>query len=160
MNSDGLKRRRIGCDAAGDPLPGTVDEQRCFHISFRAEEHDIDELDHVNNAVWVTWVQDASMAHWYAAARPQDVSAYVAMVLRHEVDYRGNIQAGDEVTAVTWVEVQPRGARFTRRVEFFNDKGRLLVSARSQWALIEKATGKLVRIPDELAAPFLRKSVG
>lgn len=160
MNSDGLKRRRIGCDAAGDPLAGKIDEQCRFHISFRAEEHDIDELDHVNNAVWVTWLQDASVAHWFAAARPGDIDTYVAVVLRHEVDYRGNVRAGEDATAVNWVEGRPRGARYSRRVDFTDNKGTVLVSALSQWALIDKATGKLVRVPVEVAAPFLRDATG
>lgn len=154
------RRRRIGCDAAGKPLPGKIDEQRRFRITFRAEEADIDELGHVNNAVWVTWIQDASVAHWFAAARPGDTDTYVAVVLRHEIDYRGNVQAGEDATAITWLEGHPRGARYSRRVGFTDDKGSLLVSALSQWALIEKATGKLVRVPAEVAAPFLRDEAG
>lgn len=149
------KRRRIGCDVSGHPLPGRIDAQRRFHIALQAEANDIDELGHVNNATWVVWIQDASVAHWLAAARPQDAGRYVAMVLRHEVDYRGNIKAGEKVTAVTWVEGAPRGARYFRRVDFVDGKGRLLVSALSQWALIEKTTGKLVRVPVEVAAPFI-----
>lgn len=160
MNPDGFKRRRIGCDAAGAPLPGTIDEQRRFHIGFRAEEHDIDELGHVNNAVWVTWIQDASVAHWFAASRPCDTDAFVAVVLRHEVDYRGNVRSGEDAIAITWVGGQPRGARYWRRVDFTDDKGGLFVSALSQWALIEKASGKLIRVPAEVAVPFQRDATG
>ncbi|WP_371262952.1 acyl-CoA thioesterase [Sphingomonas sp. OV641] len=88
-----------------------MDEHRRFHIRFRARDADIDELGHVNNAVWVTWIQDVSVAHWLTAARPQDRDRFVAVVLRHEVDYRGNVRAGDEVSAITWVVRAPRGAR-------------------------------------------------
>lgn len=136
-------------------MPGEVDAQQRFHTAFRAGKDDIDELGHVNNAVWVTWIQDASVAHWLRAARAQDRDRFVAVVLRHEIDYRGNIRAGEHATAVTWVEGAPRGARYTRRVDFVDGKGRLLVSALSRWALIEKATGKLYRVPPEMAAPFL-----
>ena len=148
-------RRRIGCDEHGHPLVGEVDEHRRFHIRFRARDADIDELGHVNNAVWVTWIQDVSVAHWLTAARPRDADTYVAMVLRHEVDYRGNIRAGEETFAITWVEGKPRGARYARCVEFKDSNGQTLVAALSQWVLIEKATGKLVRVPAEVAAPFL-----
>jgi acyl-CoA thioester hydrolase len=70
MSVAATRRRRIGCDATGTPLAGEVDGQRRFHIAFRAGDDDIDELGHVNNAVWVTWIQDASVAHWLQAARP------------------------------------------------------------------------------------------
>ncbi|HAF42728.1 MAG TPA: thioesterase [Sphingobium sp.] len=148
-------RKRIGCDASGVPLAGSIDGQRHFHLRFDASEEDIDELGHVNNTTWVAWIQDASVAHWFAAARPGDADTFVAVVLRHEVDYRGNIKAGESATAATWVEGRPRGARYARRVEFTDVKGRLLVESLSQWALLEKATGRLVRVPAEVAAPFL-----
>jgi len=155
MNMPASGGRRIGCDASGTPLAGKLDGQRRFHIRFRVQEEDIDELGHVNNATWVVWVQDASVAHWFAAARPGDADEYAAMVVRHEIDYRRNVRAGDEVTAVTWVDGPPRGARYARRVEFTDSEGRLLVAALSQWVLIAKANGKLVRVPPELAARFL-----
>ena len=62
-----------------------------FAMTFTARAEHIDVMGHVNNAVWVTWLQDASVAHWFAAARPGDTDTYVAVVLRHEVDYRGNV---------------------------------------------------------------------
>jgi len=160
MTDSLAKRRRIGCDVSGHPLPGRIDAQRRFHIAFQASADDIDELGHVNNATWVVWIQDASIAHWLAAARPRDAGHYVAMVLRHEVDYRSSIRAGEEVTAVTWVEGVPRGARYARRVEFLDSKGQLLVAALSQWALIVKTTGKLARVPSEVAAPFINDETG
>lgn len=148
-------RRRIGCDEHGQPLAGEVDGRRRFHIRFRARDADIDELGHVNNAVWVTWIQDASVAHWLNAARPQDRDRFVAVVLRHEVDYRGNVRVGDEVAAITWVVGAPRGARYARCVEFHDADRRMIVASLTQWALVDRGTGKLTRIPVEVAAPFL-----
>ncbi|WP_052209028.1 acyl-CoA thioesterase [Sphingopyxis fribergensis] len=132
-----------------------MDEHRRFHIRFHARDADIDELGHVNNAVWVTWIQDASVAHWLTAARRQDRDRFVAVVLRHEVDYRGNVRAGDEVSAITWVVGAPRGARYARCVEFHGDDGRTIVVSLTQWALVDRETGKLARVPVEVAAPFL-----
>ena len=148
-------RRRIGSDEHGHPLVGEVDEHRRFHIRLRARDADIDELGHVNNAVWVTWIQDASVAHWLTAARLQDRDRFVAVVLRHEVDYRGNVRAGDAVSAITWVVGVPRGARYARCVEFHDEDGRTLVASLTQWALVDRETGKLARVPVEVAAPFL-----
>lgn len=95
------------------------------------------------------------MADGRAAARPQDRDRFVAVVLRHEVDYRGNVRAGDEVSAITWVVRAPRGARYARCVEFHAEDGRTIVASLTQWALVDRETGKLARVPVEVAAPFL-----
>ncbi|HEY8333986.1 MAG TPA: acyl-CoA thioesterase [Tardiphaga sp.] len=155
MSDGSAIRRRIGCDDEGQPLCGRIDDRCRFHLRFRAHDTDIDELGHVNNATWVSWIQDASVAHWLRAARSEDRDRFAAVVVRHEVDYRGNIRSGDEIAAVTWVSGAPRGARYARRVEFAGADGRTLVSSLSQWALIDRQTGKLVRVPPEVAAPFL-----
>lgn len=116
---------------------------------------DIDELGHVNNAVWVRWVQEMATAHWLALAPAEQVAAYVWVVTRHEIDYRGNVRAGETVTGETWVAGPARGARFDRHVRFTGADGRVKVAALTTWALIDRATGKLLRIRDEIAAPFL-----
>lgn len=155
-----MARRRIGRDAAGVPLPGRIDERRRFHIRFRAEEADVDELEHVNNAAWVGWIQDASVAHWLAAAPPEEADRYVAMVVRHEVDYRRNISDGTVVVATTWIEEAPRGASYKRRVDFTDDEGTLLVAAISRWVLIDRESGRLARVPKHLFALFVQKEAG
>lgn len=124
-----------------------------FTRSFTAQAEDIDELGHVNNAVWVRWVQEIALAHWYAIAPAAHQAKYVWVILRHEIDYRGNLLEGERVTAETWVGI-PKGARFDRFVRFVKD-GRTLVEAKTTWAPIEQASGRLVRITPELAAPFL-----
>jgi acyl-CoA thioester hydrolase len=44
----------------------------------------------------------------------------------------------------------------TRAIRFRNAAGKVLVSARTTWALIDQASGRLVRVPPEVAAPFYR----
>jgi acyl-CoA thioester hydrolase len=126
-----------------------------FTQSFTARDEHIDELGHVNNAVWVRWIQDIAVAHWQAVAPPEHRDAYIWVVTRHEIDYRGNIVAGDTVSAETWVGEAPRGARFDRLVRFTGADGRVKVEARSTWAILDRASGRLIRVPREVAAPFL-----
>lgn len=123
--------------------------------TFIALPEHIDELGHVNNAVWVQWVQDIATEHWGRVAAPEHAARYIWVVTRHEIDYRGNIGAGESVTAETFIPQGPRGARFDRCVEFRDDAGKLLVAARSTWAMLDRASGRLVRVPAEVAAPFL-----
>jgi acyl-CoA thioester hydrolase len=121
-------------------------------IEPRAE--DIDELGHVNNAVYVRWIQDMATAHWRAVARPEDVDRYVWVVTRHEIDYRRATKLGETLVARTWVG-EPQGARFDRFVEIVGADGSVRVSARTVWALVELSTMRPIRIQREVAAPFL-----
>lgn len=126
-----------------------------FFLDLIARAGDIDELGHVNNAVWVRWVQDIATAHWQAVADPAHVAAYAWVVIRHEIDYRGNVGEGARVIARTWIPGVPQGARFDRCVEFHDEAGRLLVAVRSTWAMIDRASGRLVRIRPDVAGPFI-----
>jgi acyl-CoA thioester hydrolase len=126
-----------------------------FIHSFTAAPSDIDELGHVNNAVWVRWIQDMATSHWQAVATPEHIAAYYWVVTRHEIDYRGNIAAGESVTACTWIEREPKGAQFDRRVDFVDTNGKVIVRANTTWAMIDKATGRLVRVRPEVSAPFM-----
>jgi hypothetical protein len=66
-----------------------------FTQMITAQPADIDELGHVNNSVWVRWIQDMATAHWNAAALPEHIAAYYWVVVRHEIDFLGNIAAGE-----------------------------------------------------------------
>ena len=125
-----------------------------FSQTFTAQPQHIDELGHVNNAVWVDWIQQIATAHWSAVAAPEHQAAYIWVVTRHEIDYRGNIGPGESVTAETFIPTGPSGARFDRSVDFRTTAGQVIVSARTTWAMIDKASGRLSRVRDEVTAPF------
>lgn len=126
-----------------------------FALSFTAGPEHIDVMGHVNNAVWVQWMEAIATAHWEADAAPEHVAAYAWVVTRHEIDYRGNIAEGESATAETVIPAGPSGARFDRVVEFRNPAGKVIVSARSTWAMIDRASGRVMRVPAEVAAPFM-----
>ena len=126
-----------------------------FTRTITAQDADIDELGHVNNAVWVRWIQEVAVAHWRALASEADQARYVWVVTRHEIDYRGNLVAGEAVTAETWVAEPPHGARFDRLMRFTGADGRVKVEARTTWALLDAETGRLLRVPAALAELFL-----
>jgi acyl-CoA thioester hydrolase len=125
-----------------------------FTRNFVAEPQHIDELGHVNNAVWVQWIQDLATAHWEAAALPEHLDAYFWVVIRHEIDYRGNIAEGQSAKGTTWIEGGARGAKSLRVVEFTDMDGKTLVSARTTWAMLDRSSGRLARVRPEVLAPF------
>ena len=122
--------------------------------NFTALPQHIDELGHVNNAVWVDWIQQLATAHWALVAAPEHQAAFIWVVTRHEIDYRGNIGVGESVEAVTWIPSGPTGARFDRRADFCGADGKVLVSSNTTWAMIDRATGRLARVREEVTAPF------
>ncbi|MFT3966613.1 MAG: acyl-CoA thioesterase [Sphingobium sp.] len=126
-----------------------------FEKRFAAEPGDIDIMGHVNNAVWVRWMEEVATAHWQAVADPAHVAAYAWVVIRHEIDYRGNIGPGESITARTWIEEPPKGARFDRHISFIGADGREKVRARTTWAMIDSMSGRIMRVPVAVAAPFL-----
>jgi acyl-CoA thioester hydrolase len=125
-----------------------------FTLPFTPTAADIDELGHVNNAVWVRWVQDMATAHWMAVASAEHVAAYIWVVVRHEIDYLGNISLGQSVTGRTWISDQPKGARFDRNVEFVDADGKAIVSAKTTWVMLDRATGRVARVRPEVSQPF------
>ena len=126
-----------------------------FEMVFTAGPEHIDELGHVNNAVWVQWIQQVAVAHWDAFADASHRQAYYWVVVRHEIDYLRAAHEGDRVTGRTWVGDVPKGARFDRFMEFIGKDGRQCVRSRTQWAIIDKALGRPVRVPTEVIAPFM-----
>src|SRR6478752_3133032 len=126
-----------------------------FSVAITAGPEDIDELGHVNNAIWVKWIQDVAVAHWTAVAPRAHREAYFWVVTRHEIDYRGNVREGETVTGETWVPDPPKGARFDRYMRFTGADGKVKVEAKTTWAMVEQATGRIARVTAEVAAPFL-----
>jgi acyl-CoA thioester hydrolase len=126
-----------------------------FAMAVIAALDHIDELGHVNNAVWVQWIQQVAVAHWRSAADPAHEAAYYWVVVRHEIDYLRPAVAGDRIVARTWVGDAPQGARFDRFMEFTGPDGKVCVRAKTQWAIIDQALGRPVRVPPEVVAPFL-----
>lgn len=127
-----------------------------FALSITAQPEDIDELGHVNNAVWVRWIQDMATAHWNAVAPAAAIEQYVWVVTRHEIDYRGNVGAGETITGRTWISEPPKGARFWRNVNFTGVDSKVKVAAKTNWAIIDRTSGRPVRVPKDLADLFLK----
>ena len=127
---------------------------RRFERTFTALPEHIDELGHVNNAVWVRWIQDIAVTNWEEVAAPEDSARFFWVVTRHEIDYRGNVAEGETVTAETWIEGQPKGATSVRRVDFRNAAGKVIISAATTWAMLDRESNRLVRVRPEILEPF------
>ena len=115
---------------------------------------DIDEQNHVNNTVYLRWVQDVATAHWRAVAGAEAQETIGWVVLRHEIDYKGPATLGDEMVLRTWVGKATR-LTFERFTEIRRNRdGRLLSEARTLWCPIDAQSGRPVRVSEEVRSQF------
>jgi len=115
---------------------------------------DIDEMGHVNNVVYLRWVQEAATAHWTARASAQDQEALGWVVVRHEIDYLRSAGPGDEILARTWVGTASR-RRFERHTELVRaTDGRTLARARTLWCPVDRRTGRATDVGEEVRKRF------
>ena len=115
---------------------------------------DIDEQNHVNNTVYLRWVQDVATEHWRAVASAKAQETIGWVVLRHEIDYKGPATLGDEVLLRTWVGKATR-LTFERFTEIRRNRdGWLLSEARTLWCPIDAQTGRPVRVSTEVRSRF------
>jgi acyl-CoA thioester hydrolase len=125
-----------------------------YEIAIAVEPADIDEFGHVNNVVYLRWVQDVATAHWEARASREIRDGLWWFAVRHEIDYRQPARLGDTIQARTWVGAMTRSTseRFTeiRRAA----DGAVLAQARTVWCAIDPQTRRPVRLNDDLRALF------
>lgn len=133
------------------PTTGSVLLMHCLNV--RALPADIDHMGHVNNSVYLRWIEKAVHAHWKELATPREFGDLLWVAVRHEVDYRCPAFVDD----LLHVETRIVG---TRRARAWYDSAitlgeRIIVEARSCWCCVDAKSRRLTRIPSETAARFL-----
>ena len=125
-----------------------------FEMTVPVLPDDIDEQNHVNNTVYLRWVQDVATAHWQAIASPDAQEAIGWVVLRHEIDYKTPATLDDEIVLRTWVGKATR-LTFERFTEIRRKSDRQLFSqARTLWCPIDAKTGRPTRVSADVRARF------
>ena len=127
-----------------------------FEITVTVHPADIDQQNHVNNTVYLRWVQEVATAHWDATAPATMRNAIGWVVLRHEIDYKTPACLGDEIVLRTWVGEATRITfeRFTEVRKLSPGGQTLLAQARTIWVPINPETGKPTRVPPEVRSRF------
>ncbi len=125
-----------------------------FEMTVPVLAGDIDEQNHVNNTVYLRWVQDVAVAHWRTIASSDAQKTIGWVVLRHEIDYKGPAALGDEIVLRTWVGKATR-VTFERFSEIRRKSDcQLLSTARTLWCPVNTQTGRPVRVSAEVRAQF------
>lgn len=128
-----------------------------FRLDIEVRADDVDELGHVNNIVYVRWLQDAAVAH--STAVGLDTQAYqrlggVFIVRKHEIEYLAPAFLGERIalcTTVAWF----KAATTERRTRVLRaSDGAQLARASTLWAFVSSDGGRPRRIPPEVREPF------
>ena len=123
-----------------------------YEFVLRVETADIDELGHVNNIVYLRWVQEAAATHWRVLSSAEEQAEIVWVALRHEIDYTAPALPGDEVLVRTWVGTAS-GLSFERHTDILRAADRRqLARARTLWCPISTRTRRPERISADLRA--------
>ncbi len=143
-------RQNIGMQAHESPISP-------FELAITIKPTDIDEMGHVNNVVYLSWVQDVAIAHWDFLTTAEHRAKYAWVALRHEIDYKAEAVLGDAIIARTWTGMA-RGVRFSRHTEIIhlNELGdrKILAIAMTHWCPLDRGNSRPTRLPTEIAAFF------
>lgn len=126
-----------------------------FTLTITVSREDIDNLDHVNNLVYVKWMDIVANSHWNHLTKENPLLEYVWVVLRHEIDYVKQAGLGDEITVKTWVG-ETKGFTSVRFMEFYKNDI-LLVKAKTVWAMLHAKTFKPARIRENVLKVLTNK---
>jgi acyl-CoA thioester hydrolase len=125
-----------------------------FELRVDVRPEDIDRLGHVNNLVYLRWVQDAAVAHWRAAATAEEQAKLLWVIVRQEIDYLRPALKGDTIVARTWVGGATRRS-FERHTELLRaDDRKVLARARTVWCPIDAKTHQPTDVGPETRARF------
>ncbi len=113
---------------------------------------DIDHMGHVNNAVYLTWVQDAVVRHWERFADADAVARHLWVALKHEITYRRPAFLDDDITASVTLEAAA-GARARFRTLILRGE-ELIAEVTSIWCALDAVSRRPIRVPAATVARF------
>ena len=131
---------------------------------------DCDAMGHVNNAVYLTYLEQARFAHWRAnglAGRtldsaPADGGGAAAIpgviVARVEIDYRQAARHGDVLRVHVGVAAIGRTS-FTYEYEIVDAADALIATARTVIVRFDYGAGRPVPISDEIKQALTRSLI-
>lgn len=125
-----------------------------FELKFSVEERHLDLQNHVNNVQYVQWVQDVAQAHWEARATPVQQEKLFWIVVKHEISYKQQAFLGEQILLQTYVG-KTTHVKSTRHVIIKNaETKKVLVEAKTVWALMDEEKQKPTKISEELKKVF------
>ncbi len=117
-------------------------------MNLKVQKNEIDALNHVNNVVYLQWVNDISEKHWSILSNRKIDSKYFWVAIRHEIDYVNQAVLDDDITVYTWIG-ETGGVKSIRNVHIYRGQI-LLAKVRTTWCLVDMKTNKPTRIKQDI----------
>jgi len=132
-----------------------TENHRVYTRSFTVPPESIDENGHVNNVVYVQWMQDIAVEHYLAIGGVEAQGSESTWVVReHKVEYLLPAFAGEEIEVRTWVE-NIRRVRSLRKYEFVRKSDqKVLVKGETDWVFVDVKTGSPRAVPEKVVDIF------
>ena len=112
-------------------------------------------MGHVNNSVYLKWVQEAVIRYWESLAPPEAVARHLWVALKHEISYRRPTFLDDAVVADVIAEkVEGARALFTTVIKRGEE---VLAEVKSTWCCLDAVSLRPARLARDIAARFLPK---
>lgn len=127
-----------------------------YRYEFTVPESAVDMNGHVNNVVYVQWMQDVAVLHsdTVGGTNAMHAAGGTWVVHSHKIEYLSPAFAGEDVVALTWV-VNFRRVRSIRRYNFFRKSdNKLLAKGETEWVFVEAESGRPMMIPEEIIRLF------
>lgn len=127
-------------------------------VTLTVQPADIDAYSHVNNSVYLVWLDRAAWAHSAALGVPLERCLAIRRgmaALRVEIDYVRAALLGEPIAVATWITATDGRLRVERRFEIkHRTSGALLASARTDYVCINLDSGRAARMPAELSQAY------
>jgi len=158
--------------------------KNAFRLPVRVRFHECDPLGHVNNAVYLHYLEQAAIDHATTVGWSQPVLEHevggVFVARRHEIDYLRSAVEGDLLEVMTWAETMGLASALRRYVirkvangdepgspglintpnipDF--ESGDVVVKAQTRWALVRRDTGRPMPVPRRVIDSFVESGQG
>jgi acyl-CoA thioester hydrolase len=129
----------------------------------RVEWRDLDQVHHVNNAVYLAYIEDCglqvSAAHGWPPRRTRE-EGFAIIARRHRIEYRQPALYDDELEVATWASDIKRSSALRHTVLTRASDGAPVARARTLWVWVDLETGRPIRIPGRFLDDFAPNIVG
>lgn len=128
-----------------------------YVLSVDVRPQDIDDFNHVNNVVYLSWMARCAWAH--SKALGFDFAAFEArdcgfVVTRHEIDYRAAATQGDLVHIGTWISRNDGRLKLRRRFQILSADNIELARGMTEFAAMRLSSARAMRMHEDYAAGY------
>ncbi|MBS9778772.1 MAG: acyl-CoA thioesterase [Campylobacteraceae bacterium] len=128
-----------------------------YIYSFDVNKDAIDENLHVNNVMYVQWMQDAAVSHSKSVGDTLEIQQkynFMWVAKSHHIEYIRPSYEKDTIQVRTWTEVYKKSASL-RKYEFTNQNQELLAKAETVYVCIDAKTLRPIKIPENILSLYL-----